>query len=153
MQSIEWRPVVGYEHLYRVSSDGQVIGPRGHVLRGNTNQDGYRMVGLRGVGKPKNVTIHKLVARAFIGDPDGLEVRHGDGDKKNNSTSNLSYGTHQENMVDLVRHGNHGQASKVACIRGHEFTTENTYNYRGTRICRACRAAYERNKRRNKNHG
>lgn len=48
-------------------------------------------------------------------------------------------GTHSENEYDKVAAGNHGQARKTHCIRGHEFTAENTRtNAKGWRWCRSC---------------
>jgi hypothetical protein len=50
--------------------------------------------------------IHKLVAEAFIGPcPEGQEVRHGPKGYADNSVGNLCYGTHAENMADMVRDG------------------------------------------------
>lgn len=57
-------------------------------------------------------TVHSLVAEVFIGPrPDGLEIRHLDGDNMNNRVENLAYGTHRENERDKIRHGTsqHGE--------------------------------------------
>ena len=53
----------------------------------------------------------------------------------------LRVGTHAENMMDKVRSGNHHNASKTHCKRGHEFTPENTLSFkdRPGRMCIACR--------------
>ncbi len=39
-------------------------------------------------------------------------------------------------------------AVKRVCVRGHEFSTDNTYQYKGMRFCRTCRSAYQRRYRR-----
>lgn len=78
---------------------------------------------------------------AFAGPcPEGLEVRHLDGDPANNRLTNLCYGTHSENVQDSLRHGTHAQARKDHCNAGHEFTPENTYIRpdNGYRQCRTC---------------
>lgn len=86
--------------------------------------------------------VHQLVAAAFIGPcPEGQEVRHWDGDPSNNAASNLLYGTHAENMQDMVRHGRNFNRNrgKTHCDHGHEFTPGNTWtDKRGSRYCRAC---------------
>lgn len=57
-------------------------------------------------GKVKCLYLHRVVHEAFIGPiPEGMEVRHLDGNTLNNTPDNLSCGTHQENMDDRSRHG------------------------------------------------
>lgn len=71
--------------------------------------------------------VHQLVAAAFIGPaPHGTEVRHKDGHRGNNVPSNLEHGSSSDNTLDAVRHGTHNMARKTHCLRGHEFTPENT---------------------------
>lgn len=133
-----WLPVPGWE-TYLVSDAGRVRGPRGGILRQVRRQDGYMQVRLHIRNVPTTRKVHRLVAAAFIGPcPEGLEVRHLDGDPANNHVSNLRYGTHSENVQDLLRHGRHPHASQTHCIHGHEFTEANTYMWRGIRHCRAC---------------
>lgn len=62
-------------------------------------------------------SVHSLVALAFIGAlPDGLQVRHLDGNPANNAPTNLAHGTGKENAADRERHGNHphGDSSPAA---------------------------------------
>lgn len=62
-----------------------------------TLRDGYPRVRVNG----KNYTVHRLVAAAFLGPcPEGMEVRHLDGNRLNNRADNLAYGTHRENILD-----------------------------------------------------
>lgn len=153
----EWRPVVGHEGRYEVSSCGQVRSlprpgvPKARVLRQWT-QYGYPSVNLSCGSRDQreNRPVHVLVAAAWLGPrPDGLVIRHLDGNSRNNDVRNLAYGTPAENVRDTVRHGTHPEASKTHCYRGHEFTEDNTYHYTyvrngeslyPTRFCRKCKA-------------
>lgn len=101
-----WLDVVGWEGLYRVSSEGRVSGPRRSILRPFVNKRGYPQIGLCRNGSRRTVFIHQMVADAFLGPrPDGMECRHLDGDSGNAREENLCWGTHSENALDAVRHG------------------------------------------------
>lgn len=109
----EWRDVVGYEGLYQVSSLGRVkslermsayrpsSGSRkvgGRLLTVNHSKDGYPRVKLSKNGSAKYITIHRLVALAFIPKPAwATEVNHIDENKDNNTTENLEWCTHRYN--------------------------------------------------------
>jgi len=79
---------------------------KGRLLTQVLKNSGYFAVTLtNGVDRPQ-ITIHRLVARAFIGEcPIGLHVLHNDGDKLHNHHSNLRYGTPAENVADTAKHG------------------------------------------------
>ena len=89
----DWKDISGYEGLYVVSNNGRVKNVRsGRVLRGIVNNLGYIMVGLSKSGKVKMVLVHRLVAKAFIENPDNFrEVNHRDEDKANNIVDNLEW--------------------------------------------------------------
>jgi hypothetical protein len=149
--SEQWRPVSGWVG-YEVSDLGQVRSSRRgrvQVLRGGVDPRGYRNVTLfRGARSTKRqVWVHALVIEAFVGPrPEGMQVRHLNGDPTDNRLSNLAYGSPAENVADSFAHGTRGRASH--CLRGHEFTPENTYlNARGHQNCRACRAIYRTRRR------
>lgn len=154
--SDRWRWVPGAEGFYKVSEDGLAWsrprrGTAGGLMRLRPNPRGYLMVTLVMQGIIWQRCIHQLVMEAFDGPcPEGMEIRHLDGDPANNARSNLKYGTHAENMQDMLRHGRNPRASRTHCIRGHEFTPENTrlaYKPDGSvkqRQCRACRREFKR---------
>jgi hypothetical protein len=114
----EWRPVVGYEGRYEVSSLGRV---RSYLLHGShsgtkkaapsllvlrANRHGYREVKLCSGRHRRTGLVHQLVADAFIGRRgEGVVVRHLDGNPANNSVANLAYGDQAENFEDSRRHG------------------------------------------------
>ena len=100
----EWRPVVGYEGLYEVSSLGRVkslVRPRvtvEKVLVPNklSFNNRYYSVGLTKDKKKKVFSIHRLVCAAFIGQS-SLPVNHIDQNRLNNHILNLEYVYPREN--------------------------------------------------------
>jgi hypothetical protein len=102
---------------YAVSNRGRVTsaaqGPW-REMKPTAMQSGYCSVGIREEqgGKARTTLLHQLVVLAFDGPPptqEHVDVRHLDGDKRNNSLVNLAWGTRSENMLDVV---NHRQGSK-----------------------------------------
>jgi hypothetical protein len=116
---VGWKPVPGYEGRYEVSAGGNVRSiarqcrtAAGHrlvpakVLSPAAGASGYLIVSLAADGHKRAVAVHDLVLSAFRGlRPPGAQARHLDGDKTNNSVSNLAWGTAAENADDRVRHG------------------------------------------------
>ena len=103
----EWRPVVRYEGLYEVSNTGQVRSldrfyyrlHKGKVLSPTKDRYGYLTVTLNCNGKSKTIKIHRLVAQAFLPNPDNLpQVNHKDEDKTNNNVTNLEWCTAKYNV-------------------------------------------------------
>jgi hypothetical protein len=115
-----WLPVIGYEDLYEVSSLGQVKSLRPYrgtperILRPAPDSKGYRSVKLWRDKKVRTFRVHELVAAAFLGPrPDGMEVCHGPAGQADDSTGNLSYGTHHQNMgADRKRDGTDNGGSR-----------------------------------------
>lgn len=146
----EWRVVPDFPE-YAVSSFGRVVSykrsePR--ILRPGSNEWGYLHVGLSNRAVRRTCKIHVLVARAFLGPrPEGLFIRHLDGDQRNNRADNLAYGTNSENQHDSVRHGTHHEARRTHCAKQHPWSSENTYLWRGKRKCRACARVQDARKR------
>lgn len=99
---------------YFVSSDGSVCsskyGGRRQLKPWVSNKSGHLRITLRVDNGVIKEYVHRLVATLFIGQPPSElhEVRHLDGEPSNNSVSNLAWGTHTENMQDMVRHGRQG---------------------------------------------
>ena len=125
-----WRDIKDYEGLYQVSNFGRVRSlPRmtasgmrgGKVLKLGKDKDGYLLIAISKNGKLKTFKVHRLVAEAFIPNPDSLpQVNHKDENPSNNfvfiredgsadfAKSNLewcnckynnNYGTHNERMA------------------------------------------------------
>lgn len=107
----EWRKIEGYEGLYEVSNLGNVRSidkwvnrngdkyfKKGRVLKPMNDKKGYVMVNLSKEGKTKVCYIHRLVAKAFIPNPENLpEVNHINEVKTNNCVENLEWCTHEYN--------------------------------------------------------
>lgn len=108
-----WKEIVGFESLYAVSNRGRVMNlETGKVLKNRSNNHGYVIVALhKGNGtKPKNCTVHRLVAEAFIPNPLNLpQVDHVDENKGNNDVSNLRWVTASQN----TRHSAHQYSCKI----------------------------------------
>jgi len=87
-------PVAGFHGFYDVSPDGTVTSVRtGKRLAACADGRGYLSVGLCRPGQPRtHVNVHRLVARAFIPNPDDLPtVNHKNHDKFDNSVENLEW--------------------------------------------------------------
>lgn len=96
----EWKPIIGYEDSYEVSNMGRVKSKqlsKDAILKQHNKGD-YMYVYLRKNNKQKNCRIHRLVAEAFIPNPNNLsDVHHIDHDKKNNKLTNLEWLSHADN--------------------------------------------------------
>lgn len=84
---------------YQVSNLGRVMGPRGVPLKGYIDRYGYHAVGLWNRGSMKGFGVHRIVARAFIGEiPPSKQVNHKNGVRNDNRLSNLELVTAKENV-------------------------------------------------------
>ena len=114
----EWRAVSGYEGLYEVSSGGKVRRISGWGNKNNgwrqatglvkleTHKSGYMRIKLSKNGIRTRYLVHRLVALAFIENPDEKPyVNHKDGNKANNSVDNLEWCTSRENQVHAFATG------------------------------------------------
>lgn len=156
------KPVPGYEHIL-ISPDGTAriatrVVPRGtnqitipgRELRGSTTKSGHISLSLthgRGT-KRKKEYLHRLVYQLFVGDiPEGMEVRHLNGDPADNRVENLAVGTRTQQRLDDVRNGVHRGAAKTHCKRGHPLVDPYicpTKKKKGHRICLPCKRALMR---------
>lgn len=105
-----WKDIEEFEGVYQVSNLGNIKSLRnGRILR-SRNRDFYRAVNLYNNGTYKTLNIHRLVAQAFIPNPNNLPiVNHIDENKVNNNAENLEWCT--------VKHNNdHSRGKKVMSI-------------------------------------
>lgn len=96
---VEWKLIAGFGGTYSVSNYGDVKNNRtGKLMKPRKNEKGYLRIGLTTNGKQKCMRVHRLVAQAFIPNPENKpEVNHIDFDKENNCVNNLEWVTGKEN--------------------------------------------------------
>ena len=100
-KDVKWTPVVGYEDLYLVSTNGKVYSIRSHkILAPRKHNAGYVRVTLSRNGKRKDAYIHRLMCEAFFGTPnDGRNyVNHLDENPAHNQITNLEWTTNSDNI-------------------------------------------------------
>ena len=96
----QWKPIEGFEGVYEVSSWGNIRNAKEEHLKVYKNFKGYLRVDLFKNGKRFHKRVNRLVAEAFIPNPDNLpQVNHKDGNKENNSFTNLEWVTDEENKA------------------------------------------------------
>ena len=155
-----WANVEGFTG-YAVSTHGRVHSSKqknGRIMSPTIGKNGYLSVLLCRKGEKKRLYVHRLVAMAFIPNPEGKkQVNHKDCSKLNNHVDNLEWMTHQENgqhawennlisidaaWVALLEK----RAAQTHCRRGHLFDGIRS----SVRYCKTCvkesRARLERNK-------
>lgn len=115
-----WKNIEGFEGFYQVSNRGNVrsvdrtftFASKGNIIqrsyksqtkKGRLRKDGYVSVNLRMIGTVTHISVHRLVASAFIENPDNKPyVNHKNGNKQNNNDWNLEWCTAQENTAHAI---------------------------------------------------
>jgi len=125
-----WKDIKGFEGCYQVSSLGRVKSlarngsPYGENIRKLSHtKDGYLKIRLLGNGKDITTRVHRLVAEAFIENPDNKEtVNHIDGNKENNSVENLEWSDRHEQLYHAYNLGL--KKPMQGCKNAHAKLTE-----------------------------
>lgn len=142
-----WKPVLGYDGIYSVSSEGIVRSEErrcqqrrwgkhsrrvpAKTLSQSTNRKGYRRVKLG----DRTVCVHRLVLEAFVGPcPDGSQTRHLNGNASDNRPCNLAWGSSADNSADRDFHGTTSRGG------AHRWTKLDAHKVRMIRRI-ACRTA------------
>ena len=168
----QWKPIERFEN-YEVSSLGNVrslnYGNTEEIraLKSRKNKGGYSIINLHKNGKQYTKIIHRLVAQAFIPNPENKkEVNHIDGNKENNAITNLEWCTGKENkqhawkiglcrpihhteetkrkLSEMRKGGKNPLSKRVRCITTYEIfgsVVEAAVKYNGdkTGIAKCCR--------------
>lgn len=131
-----WKDILEYPG-YQISNMGRLRSTRKYcyfingyahrnkILSPSTNNAGYSIYTIKG----KIVLIHRLVANAFIPNPDNLpEVDHIDNCKKNNRADNLQWITHHDNMIKM------GKQTRLQREKKNELTEKKRKFFKKTRV-------------------
>lgn len=133
----QWKDIKGYEGFYQISNFGKVRSLKryrrngksgyiqfGKILKVQSNKQGYQSVTLYKEGRPKRISLHRLVAQAFISNPLKLpQINHRDENPSNNQVDNLewctakynnNYGNHNLNLSNTLKHTN----KQIAIVNG-----------------------------------
>ena len=111
MENEIWKEINGYEGIFQISDNGKVkslYGRKPRIRKPYKKENGYLSISLSKGGVSKTFYIHRLVAEAFIPNPENLpQVNHKDENKTNNNVNNLewctalynlNYGTYRERV-------------------------------------------------------
>jgi len=148
-----WKPIKGYEDLYEVSNYGRVRSLDRNVTQKNGKRmfypgkylkydiitrkhTNYHRVILSKEHKIKRYSIHRLVAEAFIPNPENKpHINHIDNNGENNRVNNLEWVTHSENMIHAQKQGRlfktQSKAGKIAGKKAKEKVIKNYSKYIG----------------------
>ena len=110
----EWKDIpseiVNNIEGYKISNYGRVKNHKGRISEGSNNQSGYLCVSIA----PKQYSLHRLVAKVFIPNPENKEqVNHIDGNKQNSCVDNLEWCSNQENQIHKVNSGLSNSTKKI----------------------------------------
>lgn len=127
----------GKKTIYIVTSEGQIFNSiTQKELKGTLQRNEYRTVQLTIEGKPKSLMVHRLVAEAFVPNPENLNiVDHIDGNKMNNDYSNLRWVDNKTNANNVkIREkstaGKKFQTSSLDLINEWKVIDQNYPQYR-----------------------
>ena len=164
IKSETWKDIVGFEGLYKVSDKGRVYsvervssrGRRygGRMLKPKYGGKGYPQVNLHKNGMSKTKSVHRLVAEAFIPNPENSpQVNHIDEVKDNNEVSNLEWGAREHNLNyrTQIERSAQARSKKVRAVDAEtgEVLTFNSLTevgrngYNTSAVSKACRGTYK----------
>lgn len=130
-----WKDVAGYEGRYMVSNLGRFksLRYRGHdgekIMRSTKHHSGYKIIRL-GNNPRKIYSVHILVAKAFVENPNGKPyVNHIDGNKENNVYNNLEWVTARENTVHAIYMGLFPESERDPYVASGKYKKKRLLQY------------------------
>lgn len=122
-----WKDIEGYEGTHQVSNYGRIrsidrVDCRGNRVRGRIlipqyNKDGYLEIGIKKNGIRKHYNVHRLVAIAFIDNPNNYPIAgHWDDNRDNNVFTNIYWTTIRENNMHNGRSKRIGEKQSIAVM-------------------------------------
>jgi hypothetical protein len=138
------RDIKGYEGLYAVLTNGEIYSyskyrHKGKILKQHKSDNGYLTVGLTKDKKRKTFLVHRLIASAYIPNPDNKpQVNHIDGNKQNNNIENLEWCSSSENQIHAIRKGlqkfttKHKEKARITCRKNGKDNKGKIYKSRKT---------------------
>ena len=143
----EWKDIKGYEGLYQINTSGEIKTLRSNkIMKYGYTTKGYKQVGLYKNKKCKHLYVHRLVAEAFIPNPNNYPIiNHKDENKLNNCVNNLEWCTNQYNLTyknaqknrkrSVIQYNTKGKfIKKWECIK----EVEKKLNIANPNICKVC---------------
>lgn len=137
----EWKDIVGYEGLYRVSNCGRVMSlqmyaagkfiQREKILTPFSNGNGYYVVHLRKDNKTHVKYVHRLVAEAFLGNINNKDINHLDFNRSNNHIDNLEICSRKDNIRYSFSFGKYNNIKKYTAeekVKKNEDKIYEMYN-------------------------
>lgn len=143
-----WKQIPGYEDRYEVSNLGNVRSKdrviyqkdahggmmlkkyNGRIVSQTDNGNGYMIVSLQKFGR-KNHYVHRLVAEAFVENPNGLcVVNHLDYNRRNNRATNLEWTTAEGNVKYSAHRMRHPREKCKPTMTGEKYITKRNGKFR-----------------------
>lgn len=124
-----------YSSGYRITENGQVLSPSGNRLSTYEDRNGYLYFTVSVGGRARNtVSVHRFLAFQKFGEElfkSGIEVRHLNGNNKDNSLNNLDLGTKSQNEMDkdpAIRHRISSTSNRKLTIEEYKSLLEDRKN-------------------------
>ena len=125
-------PIKNYEK-YSISNHGNIKNNKtNRILKPSTNPQGYKLINLCKNGKVENSRVHRLVAKAFLENPDNKQkVDHIDNNPANNNVKNLRWCSQKENQHNQGKRINNTSGFKGVSFHKHRNKYQANINING----------------------